>query len=789
MRTSSRMLSFLLVAAVVVSAVAIVPGAGAVGTTRWVDINNGNNAGPGTEAAPFRTIEAALAVSASGDTVLVKPGVYGYNAEQDFPINLPAGVTLASTDGPDVTSIVAYDTHRTIDITDPITGTEVRGLTITTEGTRGGIHIERKSGTELEGWPLIKDCVVEGNGNASMDGGGIWMDGVSAAAAAPRIEDTVVRDNVAKDGGGVWAGNYSYPTFVRCDIEGNAAVSGGGILSGTLRGLRVSETTVAGNEASAYGGGMYVSASGAEIVFVLSTIADNTAVHKGGGVWLWGSNPILRACAITGNSSAEGGGVSFSYSSPTFENCLLAGNDAPSGGAGYGEFVAFNFYACTIADNTGTWAGIYPDDSTGYAEAYNCVFWGNGGTDIRNATAIEYCDTQDTDLAGDNNTGVANVIHVDPLFVEAGSDYRLSPGSPCIDAGDPGITLAEDFFGNERPQDGNSDGTAVPDMGYHEYVLPELIRTFGQDRYETAAEIILSRYTACDDAIIASGENYPDALAAAGLAGARNAVLLLVRKGSVPPVTADALKELGVDNITIVGGPAAVSDAVEAVLDADYAVDRVFGADRYETAVAIAGEVVALQGEYSGVAFLARGDAYPDALALSPLSFRGSMFEGGVPILLTRPGELPPATVAAVASLDVKRGFVAGGTAAVSDAAKTAFDALLVANGGAASTRWQGDDRYGTAVAVAEGGNANAYGWWNTVGVATGTNFPDALVGGVGLGSRNGLLLLTRPDALSAPTQEALEEHLPDIAIVEILGGSLAVSDGVKTAIEAVLGL
>jgi len=789
MRTSSRFLTLLLVVTLVASTIVFVPGAGAFPATRWVDIANGDNANPGTEALPLRTIEAALAVSTAGDTVLVEPGVYGYNPEQDFPINLPAGVTLASTEGADVTSIVAYDTHRTIDISDPLAGTEVCGFTITTEGTRGGIHIERTSGTELEGWPLIKECVIEGNGNASMDGGGIWMDGVSAAAVAPRIEDTAILDNVARDGGGVWAGNYTYPTFQNCAIEGNSAQSGGGILSGTLRGLRLSESTVAGNDASAYGGGMYISASGAEIVITLSTIADNTAVHEGGGMWLWGSNPILRACAITGNSSAEGGGVHFSYSSPTLENCLLAGNDSPIGGAGYGEFVAFNLYNCTIVDNTGTWAGIYPNDSVGSAEAYNCVFWGNGGTDIRNATAIEFCDTQDTDLAGDNNTGVASVIHADPAFVAPGSDYRLTSGSPCIDAGDPGIVLAEDYFGAGRPQDGDGDGTPVPDMGYHEYVMPQVERVFGADRYETAVEIITSRYTACDNAIIASGQNYPDALSAAGLAGAQHAVLLLVRTDAVPSVVADALDQLGVDNITIVGGTAAVSAAVESELDADYAIERIFGPDRYATAAAVAAEVVSLQGEFSGVAFLARGDAFPDALALSPLSFRGSMYDGGAPILLTKPGELPAATAAAVTALDIEQAFVAGGVSAVSDPVKAQFDVLLVANGGAQSERWFGADRYETAVAVAQGGNDQGFGWWNNIGIATGTNFPDALVGGVGLGSRNGLLLLTKPDVLSPATAQALEEHLPDIQTVEILGGTAAVSGAVQTQIETALGL
>ncbi len=87
-----------------------------------------------------------------------------------------------------------------------------------------------------------------------------------------------------------------------------------------------------------------------------------------------------------------------------------------------------------------------------------------------NAT-INYSCTQDTDLAGDGNTVGTGVIHTDPLFHYVWTfSYRLEPGSPCIDTGDPVTHTSKDAFGKTRPIDGDGNGTAVTDMGYYEYL-------------------------------------------------------------------------------------------------------------------------------------------------------------------------------------------------------------------------------------------------------------------------------------------------------------------------------
>ena len=62
-------------------------------------------------------------------------------------------------------------------------------------------------------------------------------------------------------------------------------------------------------------------------------------------------------------------------------------------------------------------------------------------------------------------------IDADPKFLP---DFDLAPGSPSIDAGDPGAGgLSTDFLGDFRPRDGDGDGVAIRDQGAYEYLPPK----------------------------------------------------------------------------------------------------------------------------------------------------------------------------------------------------------------------------------------------------------------------------------------------------------------------------
>jgi putative cell wall-binding protein len=178
-------------------------------------------------------------------------------------------------------------------------------------------------------------------------------------------------------------------------------------------------------------------------------------------------------------------------------------------------------------------------------------------------------------------------------------------------------------------------------------------RIGGADRYATAALVAedpgadaagtigIADGDTCDNdvkqAIVASGENFPDALAAGGLAyggvgpdgcGEGPIPLLLTPKDSLSPAAAIAIRDLGIEHVILVGGPAAVSDSVKSALDGlqGVSVNRFGGANRQETAVMLASFILGpdIVGAWnSGTFLVARPDTFPDALAASSLSGSG----------------------------------------------------------------------------------------------------------------------------------------------------------------------
>lgn len=91
-----------------------------------------------------------------------------------------------------------------------------------------------------------------------------------------------------------------------------------------------------------------------------------------------------------------------------------------------------------------------------------------------------------------------------------------------------------------------------------------------------------------DTVILASTENYPDALMAASAANKLGVPILLTEQDELPEETRDALQGLQPSEIVVVGGSAVVSDAVVSDLQQDYNVTRLWGTTRYGTAVEVA---------------------------------------------------------------------------------------------------------------------------------------------------------------------------------------------------------
>ena len=317
---------------------------------------------------------------------------------------------------------------------------------------------------------------------------------------------------------------------------------------------------------------------------------------------------------------------------------------------------------------------------------------------------------------------------------------------------------------------------------YMASAAPEAVRTSGDDRYETAAAVSAAYFSAAENAVLCTGLNFPDALAAAPFAKMMDAPLLLTQTATLPLATIVELQRLGVTHVYIVGGEAAVALEIEDALEQlSMTSERIEGNNRYETANAIATRIVDAaesSGGYSGTAFFARGDAFPDALAVGPVAAQAN-----APIFLVQASALPGSVAGALTALDVTTGYVIGGESAVSAAVQDSIDARLTANGGSASPtgRWSGDDRYQTALDVVEGGLEMRWIDLDTLGVATGANFPDALGGGAALGYYGSGLVLTPTGSMNADVISFLTNHEYEIGRLDVFGGTAAVSDVVKT--------
>jgi putative cell wall-binding protein len=302
-------------------------------------------------------------------------------------------------------------------------------------------------------------------------------------------------------------------------------------------------------------------------------------------------------------------------------------------------------------------------------------------------------------------------------------------------------------------------------------------RIFGIDRYETAAKLSAANFPAgTANVFIATGALYPDALAGGPAAAVTDGPILLVQPNAIPTATRNELMRLKPTTVYLLGGPGAVSNAVQTQLaglttaGTAASVVRLGGADRYETAALISKRVFAANAP---AVLIATGQNYPDALAGSAAGARH-----GIPILLVRTDSIPAATSAELLRLHPQKIYVLGGTGVVSSALQTQLAQYTVAKNAADVVRLAGPTRYETAAAITD---AFFPAGLSPVYIATGLNFPDALAAGP-----LGRAVLLVPGT-SVPVAVGNEVRRLAPVDVHALGGPTVVSDGVLTIIASLL--
>jgi putative cell wall-binding protein/peptidoglycan/xylan/chitin deacetylase (PgdA/CDA1 family) len=165
------------------------------------------------------------------------------------------------------------------------------------------------------------------------------------------------------------------------------------------------------------------------------------------------------------------------------------------------------------------------------------------------------------------------------------------------------------------------------------YTTGTVTRVSGGTRFDTSAAVSRSAFPSADVVYVSTGRNWPDALSAGAAAVVQGAPVLLSDTTVVPAVVLAEIDRLNPSRIMLVGGATAVSETAAGQLRTIAPTERVWGDDRYRTALAVSTRVFG--PDRPGVS-IATGLAFPDALAGVPATrhTRG-------PILLARPTGIP----------------------------------------------------------------------------------------------------------------------------------------------------
>lgn len=210
----------------------------------------------------------------------------------------------------------------------------------------------------------------------------------------------------------------------------------------------------------------------------------------------------------------------------------------------------------------------------------------------------------------------------------------------------------------------------------------------GNDRYETAIKISENGWSSSDRAVLINGEKgLVDALTATPYAYAKNAPILITAQGKLTTSTKNRLSAMNVKNVDIVGGVNSVSNqVVNELKNMGITVNRISGASRYDTSLAVAKEVDKIQ-DVSEIAVVNGDKGIPDAVSVAAPAASKKM-----PILLAENGGLNSASKDFVNGESVSKSYVIGSSNSVSDSVMNSLPGT--------KTRLGGADRHDTNAAV-----------------------------------------------------------------------------------------
>jgi len=240
---------------------------------------------------------------------------------------------------------------------------------------------------------------------------------------------------------------------------------------------------------------------------------------------------------------------------------------------------------------------------------------------------------------------------------------------------------------------------------------------------DTALEIAKASYRGNTNVILATSENYPDALAGSVLAYKLNPPILLVRSSEVDQEKVLAYMQANLDSkgtVYILGGYAVVSKNMEAKTEARgfHTITRLGGIDCYETAEKIAEFLEVTVGT---PIVIATGETYPDALSISSMAAINQY-----PIFLATKDELSELVKKEISAINPGKVYIIGLQRAISTEVEDMVAQTIPIDKGNI-IRLGGLDEFDTSLEIAKYFSLSS----KYACVATGNNFPDAIAGSI----------------------------------------------------------
>lgn len=414
------------------------------------------------------------------------------------------------------------------------------------------------------GETLVQDCHFSGN-KAKTNGGAIHVgDGTGNRTLTIRNTE-ITNNNAENDGGGMRVGRHP---------------------------INLVDSNIHGNVAGRYGRGYAGDSAFSELSINSSRIANNIAERNGGGIFHGSGTLNLRGVLVhantaRGNSGGEGGGGIYTgVSTLSLYNTTIVGNTTPKSGGGLFNRGTVNLDSSTIARNdAGVGGGGVQNFNQQSVNTRNTLIGGNAapeGRDYRglmNSLGHNIIESSSGLVLSGITTG--NILNADPQLGTLGMNggalptISLRPFSPAIDAADPNNFPATDQRGIARAQDGDINGTFLPDIGAYERKVTVFSVNSGQDTNDGSCDSNCSlrdaitasnQSTDPDQAIIydlPSGQSNTMILSGGEISISGSGSLLLRGTGSGSTINANyasrifsisGMSDLSLENFTLTGG-------------------------------------------------------------------------------------------------------------------------------------------------------------------------------------------------------------------------------------------